>query len=397
MSKSDSESLDRKVLTYLKARGTTNVNRVARQFKVKWETARRSLSRLMAKGHVFYYPDMKLWSIWSDQKILRCFDDGHHTENREFSEESDVLYARFLPSLKTNVRGQVAQTIETEGFVCHPRTKGHEVSRDFIRGHIHGHYSVDVIEEGRMPQTYADSDRGYSGQWYSKKMNGNHGFFGEITLPEDPVPFKVHALSTKNGSVQRMAVYVHPRYMFIKNNERTAMAEFENQVRDVLSVLGRYGWKFGKIELKGYYSMGINDRVLAANVPTNHVESDSDIVRYDSSPGHADGVCTEAEIYADHPTAEAEVMVQLPSRILGIEYRMQTVHERLASIESRLTNVTKIVEMNTTSTEQLVSSVEGLSRLTEFNTNVLLGNQVVPSEGTPDYIAKTTKGDVMYG
>ena len=395
----DPDTLDRKVLTYVKAKGTTNVNRVSRQFKVKWETAQRSLSRLRAKKQVFYHPDMKLWSIWSDNQIARCFEDGQHTEKRESEGEPDVPYARFLPQLKSNVRGFVGQTTESEGFLCHPRTKGYDLPRTFIRAHIHGHYSVKVLEEGRMPQTYANSDERYSGKWYSKKMNGNMGYFGEITMQEDPVPFKVNALSTKDGSVNRFSVYVHPRYVFKQNVRNVALAEFYQQVRDVLDILERYGWKFGDIKLSGYLSMGINDRNLAANVPVNHTEFDTDPVHYDSSPGHADGVCTEAEIYDDHPTAEAEAMVmaELPMRILGMESRLESVGNRMDGIESRLTEVARIVEMNTVTSERMVSSIEGLSKLTEFNTNILLGNQVLPSDGSPDYIAKAKTGDVMYG
>lgn len=399
MKRIDSAALDRKILQYVKAKGTTNVNRVARQFKVKWETAERSLKRLMAKAQVFYHPDMKLWSIWADYQLSRHYSDGQTDEKREKTGDSDVLYARFIPQLKSTVRGEVAQITEKVGFVCHPRTKGYELPRSFIRGHIHGHYSVVVIEEGRMPSTFADSDLGYSGKWYSKPMNGNIGYFGEITIPDDPYPFKVQALSNKEGRIRKFSVYVHPRYIYYDKNVETASVEFVNQVRDVLDILERYGWRFGDIKQCGNYSMGINDRILASHVPTVHVENETDPVKYDSSPGKADGVCTEAEIFADHPTAEAEaaVMAELPVRILDMEDRMETVGDRLSSIETRLTDVSRIVEMNTVNTERLVSSVEGLSKLTEFNTNVLLGTQTVPTDGTPNYIAHSKKGDVMYG
>lgn len=398
MNKADRASLDKKILSYVKIKGTVNVNRVARSLNVKWETAERSLKRLMAKGHVFYHPDIKLWSIWADYHLTQCIEDGQHEEKRELSSENDVLYARFIPNLKSTVRGEVGQTVETEGFVCHPRTRPHEVSRNFVRGHIHGHYSVEIVEAGRMPTTYADSDLGYHGKWYSKDLNGNIGYYGELTLPDDPIQFKFHALSFKDGSLKKLAVYVHPRYIYVKGNRDTAMSEFRLQVRDVLNVLERYGWRFGNVELKGIYSMGINDRILAANVPVNHAESDADIVHYDSSPGHEDGVCTEAEIYDDHPGAEAEanVMAELPKRILTLESKMSGIDGRISKVENRLVDVTRLLEANVSNTDRLVSSVEGISRLTELNTAVLLGDRHVPIED-PSYIAGDKKEDVMYG
>lgn len=398
MGKSNLKALDHKVLAYVKAKGTVNVNRVARQFKVKWETAERSLKRLQVESGIFYHPDMKLWSIFPDGQIARYSNVSQTDENGNKTGETDVLYARFIPHLKSTVRGKVGQTIEKEGFLCHPRTRGSEVPRTFVRGHIHGHYSVEIVSEGRMPSTYADSDLGYHGKWYSKKMNGNMGYYGELSLPDDPVPFKFHVLSCKDGSLRKLAVYVHPRYIYHENNIKVAQDEFHQQVSDVLDVLARYGWDFGQIRQCGTYSMAINDRILASHVPVSHAESVTDPVKYDSSVGSSgDGVCTEAEILADHPTAEAEaeIMVNLPNRIVSIESRMADVGSRLSVIESRLTDVTRIVELNAVNTDRLVSSVEGLSKLTEFNTNVLLG-QPIKAEDTR-YISDMKKEDVMYG
>lgn len=399
MSKSPVKSIDRKSLIFVKAKGTVNVNTLARHLNVKWETAKRSLVRLGKKGQVFYYPDMGLWSIWADAKILRHSDDSQTSENREASEKTNVLYARSLPNDRSNVRGNVGERVEKEGFVCHPKTTGKELSRFFVRGHIHGHYSVDILREGRMPSTYADSDRGFHGKWYSKPLNGNIGYFGELTIPDDPKPYSFHALSYKDGSLKKMAVYVHPRFFYYKDNAETASEEFRQQVKDITDILSEYDWKFGKVTLKGLYSVGINDPILASHVAVNHVESDDDAIHFDSSPGKADGVCTEAEIYNDHEgyQDEATLMVELPQRFIGLELKVSRLEDRMGKVESGLSSVVRILESNVDNTDRLISSVEDLSRLTEFNTTVLLGDKVVPPDEEPIGYAKDNKGDAMYG
>ncbi len=80
MNKSERVSFDRKVLAFVKAKGTTNTRRVASALNVKWETADRSLKRLQKKLQVFYYPDMKLWSIFNDHNTTRTFATGQTAE-----------------------------------------------------------------------------------------------------------------------------------------------------------------------------------------------------------------------------------------------------------------------------------------------------------------------------
>lgn len=399
MNKSDRDEFDRKVLTYLRAKGTVNVNRVAGHMECKWETAERSLKRLNGKSLAFYHPDMHLWSIWPDHASPRYFEDGQHTQKRETEGNSHEYYVRLFPEDGSTVRGDVGQIVEKRGFLCHPSMKGHDIPRTFVRGHLHGQYLVTIKTIGTMPETFAMKEEGITGGWTVSKMNGNQCYFGHIRTPDDPKDWKFHAMTDKDGQLSKLSVYVHPRYIYYKDNPEIASIEFRNQVRDVCRILQCYGWEFSEIVQRGTYSMALNDPILAGHMPVNHVETGSDSVIYDSSPMTSEGGCTEAEVLYRDATDEERMnlLVELPDRHLNLENRVASMSSRLSSLDQSIQSMTSILESAIPHMANLTKTVSDLAQATELNTSVIFGQGFVPSNQSPSYIAHQNKEDVMYG
>lgn len=396
MTKRETASLDRKVLAFVKSRGTTNVNQAARHLGIKWETANKSFKRLQAKAVIFYHQDMKLWSVWDDHNLQRGFDASQQSEKWNSDVELTTSTLVSPDPRSTLVRGQVGERVEKEGFVCHPKTRGSDVSRLFIRSHLDGQYLVEINTTGKMPETFVLPDQETTGGWIVRKMSGNNCYFGHINFSDDPKTFKFHSMANKDGRLSKLSVYVHPRYIYYKDNNFFAPIEFRQQVRDILSVLEGYGWRFGAVYQKGKYHMAINDPILASHVPQQHIENDDDAIRFDSSVKDGDGVCTEAEIYDDHQSAmaEMELMVELPQRFFGLDNKVTSMNVRIIDVERGLATITGILEKNVENTDHIISSISDLSKLTEFNTSILLGN--APEPEPQSYIAKN-KEDAMYG
>lgn len=396
MTKPDRTSLDTKILKFVKAKGTTNVQRVARHCDVKWETADRGLKRLQAKGEIFYHPDMKLWSIWDDRFFKRYVENGQIDENGRKSENPSNSTLEISTYRSGIVRGAVGEVVQKEGFVCHPETKGSDVPRTFIRGHLKGQYLVEINKVGKMPESFVLPDVETTGGWTVRKMTGNNCYYGHLNLPDDSKTFRFHSMANKDGSLRKLSVYVHPRYIFYKDNNFYAPIEFRQQVRDILDVLEGYGWRFGAVNQHGTYHMAINDPILASHVPNHHDEDASDPVHYDSSVKDGDGVCTEAEVYDDHDTAvtEMEIMVELPERMMGLTAKITDLTARMVNVEKGLVVISGALEKNVDNTEHIISAVTDLSRLTEFNTSILIGNPVV-TDSERDF--SKSKGDQMYG
>ncbi len=394
---SERDEFDKKVLAYFKVKGTLCPNDVAKHFKKKWETAYNSIRRLVDNEQIYYHPDMgrspMVFSIWPDHASQRYFGPIQRSEKGNLDGKSTTSTFDYSPIGEGIVRGEVSQIIEKEGFLCHPSMKGKDLPRTFIRGHLHGQYFVDVEAVGMMPETFLVPGTEITGGWMKRPMKGNSCYFGHVKFPEDRMAFKCHAMTDKEGNITGLSVYPHPRYFYYRNNEKTAAIEFRQQVKDVIKVLEGYGWKFGSIYMKGNYSMAINDPILASHVPTAHVESSKDSIVYDSSPMAADGVCTEAEVIADHEGAEseAELMVELPQRVWSMESKISSLSKNVDGMVNLLS--TAIPHM-----ENLTKTVHDLSVATEFNTTAIFGTSNPIPKGDTPYIAKDNdKGDAMYG
>jgi len=403
MRKHEREAFDRKVLIYIRAKGTVNANEIAKQFGKKWETANASILRLVEQGKVFYHPEMGdnpcFYSIWKDPRDQPLTKRKAYAERKaKLSEEQSVsegasdtdgdLYADIrLEWMRAEVPDQV---LEQKGFVCHPSVKGSDLSQSFVRAHLHGQYLVRIVKVGRTPDTYLVPDTQITGGWTARLMKGagNKCYYGHIKFPNDRQPYRFHSMADKDGNLTNMSVYVHPRYIYYQGNAATATIEFRRQVEDVLEILREYGWEFGEVIPKGIYSMALNNREYAEKMPVTHLESSEDGVFFDSSPGSSDKGCTEAEILCDHPTAEQEmaVMVESPRRILALESKTSQQDLRITNMDSRLDRLIDVAEKNV--------------QLTELNMVVTMGSNHMSDHHRaeePPVVASVSKGDVMYG
>lgn len=397
MRKDERDAFDRKVLQYVRAKRTVCVNQVARHFGKKWETANTSVSRLVKKGLIFYHPEMGdnpcFYSIWRDTKGLAVLNDTPITEpdieKREEKRESNDIYARSDPLW---ARADTPdKMVERGGFVCHPSVDAKKVPSTFVRGHMHGQYTVHILNVGNTPSTFRVPDTEITGGWTYRSMGaaGNKCYYGHIKFPEDREKFKFHSMADKNNNLTTLCVYVHPRFIYYVGNAGTAMIEFDQQVRDVLHVLEQYGWRFDtQIKQKGTYSMGYNNRSYAEQMPTNHIEKDTDPVKFDSSPGSSDKGCTEAEIYFDHTTAEQEieVLVEHPQRIIRLEANAEDQNQRINALDSRLDKLITVAERNVQLTELTMSMSMGIPPRELTNPETLRNPPV-----------SARREDVMYG
>ena len=395
MRKNERDAFDKLVLRYIKAKGTVNTNQVARHFNKKWETANTSISRLVRRGEVYYLPEMgdnpSFYSIWPDAKGKRTLNDtpvGQPAVSKlESKRESNDTYARFDVEY---TRAEVpTQVLERGGFVCHPSARGSDLPSTFVRAHIHGQYLVKIITIGVMPNTYIVPNTEITGGWTSRQMGvaGNKCYYGHIKFPEDKTKYKFHSMADKDGCLTSLSVYVHPRYIYYKGNAGTAMIEFEEQVKDVLRVLEGYGWEFGEIIRKGYYSMGYNNRSYAEQMPKDHTEKESDPVKFDSSPGESSKGCTEAEIYGDDALSQEqmEALVEHPQRILDLEAVADDQAVRIDAMDKKLDKLVTVAEKNLHLTELTMTAQIG----------PLSATDVQPASAIEPVSAH--REDVMYG
>lgn len=396
MRKEEREAFDRKVLHFVRAKGTVCVNQVARHFNKKWETALGSINRLQKKGLIFYHPEMgdnpSFYSIWKDVKGAGAISDTPvqqpAVEKQESELESNEVYARLdLDWTRAEVPSQI---VEKGGFVCHPSVDKSKVPPTFVRAHMHGQYLVRILKVGVVPSTYRVPNTEIVGGWTSRLMGQakNRCYYGHMKFPEDRDKYKFHSMADKEGHLSNLSVYVHPRFIYYKGNAGTASVEFSEQVKDVLRVLEQYGWEFGEVIPKGTYSMGYNNRAYAEQMPKNHVEKDTDVVKFDSSPGSSDKGCTEAEIYHDGELSERQmdVLVEHPQRIMDLEARADSQSERITVLDHKLDKLIDVAEKNV--------------QLTELTMTVSMGgvpNAVAKGQEQEGHPVTAFREDVMYG
>ena len=397
MNKAERESFDRKVLGYVRAKGTVCVNEVARHFNKKWETASSSISRLVKKGAIHYLPEMgdnpMFYSIWEDIRKKPITSDIEKAQpvvhELEPKQESNDVYAR-LDVLWTRAT-MPTEVIEKAGFVCHPTVRGRDIPPTFVRGHLHGQYLVRIIRVGTVPATYRVPNTNITGGWISRVMKGagNKCYYGHMKFPDDREKFKFHSMADKDGHLSNLSVYVHPRFIYYKANASTALIEFEQQVKDILNILEQYGWEFGEIVQRGIYSMGYNNRSYAEQMPVNHTERPKDIVHFDSSIGSSSDGCTEAEIYRVQGRLsedQMDALVEHPQRILDLEAKADAQDQRITDINDKLDKLIVVAEKNV--------------RLTEMTMAVTLGsipNNPQSTDNGPEQPLTAFREDVMYG
>lgn len=361
MRKADRDTLDKQVQELAQRYGSINTNAVSQHLKKKWETVQSAINRLVDAGVLYYISGTKspkVYSIYPSAKEQRTRKDmladlanretetakqESETENRE---TDNVGYARpTIPYRRALHPDEVAPII---GFVCHPAVDKSKVTPQFMRCHWAGAFVVDVVNRGATYETYVTSDGTTTGGWVVRPMSGNLSLHGHIRLPADPDKFTMTAMTKKDGSISKLSVRVHSRYIFAKSSDVTAVAEFLHQTNDVLDVLRSQGWTFGEI----HYDVKDLHRAIAsvrfANaLPENYTENPNDVVHYDRSHGTPEG-----EIYGVDDNNTVEFFGNPMAVIDGITARL----DQLDSAVDKLLTITEKVSLAVTRMAEVQTS-----------------------------------------
>lgn len=316
------EDYDNRVLGVLRTLGTSTANDIARRTKRKQETARRSLDRLTEKGLVYPSKSGRItyFTLMPDGKSKRIKPAG---KKNGIDNEVYAHPLQNIPFARAKTRLEI---IPEKGFVCHPEIKGSEVGRDYIRCHFNGEYQVPIKHKGDMKSVDYLAETDIRIWWKKHGLNTNTACICEIRIPHDPDPFILRTVSGKDGKFKNASIWVHPRYIYHVDCTQVAQAEFEQQVRDVIAILERTGWKFtDKIVRKGEPHFAINDPVLGGLVG-QYNQSPSDPLHFDHSKG-----ISECEVYGDNPDV-IEIMVHLPILMKTLTNAMVDMQTQMATL-----------------------------------------------------------------
>lgn len=321
--------IDQEVYQQLLQLGTATINDLARRLKHKHETIARAVQRLEESGkvNILKSGNTRFVSLRPTPINKRVRPDSKKRgEKRGIGNE---VYARSScdsPILRAKT---VAERVPLDGFVCHPKTKGCDLGREWVRSHVNGEFQINIKGVGDFkPYNRADD---VAIEWTRSFLNTNTAYNGKVYLKgEDTQAFSIRAVETKDGGLATLSVYVHPRYVYYKGHEHTAYAEFVQQVKDVCLALEVHGWKFDydSIVLAGELHTGINDPVLGSKVG-RYNQSPDDSLHFDHSHG-----LPECEVYGQDPDT-VELMVRLP----------ETIRSMSESLELLTATVNQIIEV----------------------------------------------------
>lgn len=238
-----------------------------------------------------------------------------------------------IPFHRANTRLEI---IPKTGFVCHPQLKGEECDRTFIRCHFNGEYQVNIRKKGDMKSVDYLAESDIRIRWKKYNLNTNVACECEIYTPSDPKPFKMRTVSCKDGKFHLASFKIHPRYIYHSDCTEVAKIEFEQQVKDVITILESTGWEFEKeIVRKGEPHHGINDTVLGSMVGDyNH--SPTDPLHFDHSHG-----ISESEVYGDNPDV-IEIMVHLPTIMKTLMVSMKEMTTAMTEIQKQMVTLLDI-------------------------------------------------------
>lgn len=386
ITKEEKEDLEKKIMDFANKHGSFCVNAISQQYDVKWETVNTSVQKLVSEGRLFVIAgteNPKIFTIWPSADLKRTRKTVLATlENRNRTGENDCLYAcPQVPHLRASDHDDIRKSI---GFVCHPSVKGKEVDIEYHRAHWRGSFVVEVKKQGKMLESWKLDDAPITGSWKVTPMSGNLKCNGRVHLPDDPEAFSISALTYKDGTIKRLNVYVHSRYIYYKASDRTALAEFHQQVDDILTVLGRFGWEFENIIDKGKCDQlhrAMNDIKLGTLAMKGKYEDrETDMVHFDCSHG-----TPEAEVYG--ASDEANATIEFLTNPLPVISAIRTEMKELGDGVIEMSNTVKIMgstmgNMAVTMgkvLEVLAQQSEILVKLTEVN-----GSSIPYAPASPD-------------
>lgn len=322
---------DQEVYRVLLELGTATINQLASRVKHKHETVARAVQRLEEQGkvNVLKSGNVRYVSLRPDSTTLRVRPDSSKCYNKKG--KRNEVYARTSCEVPFFRSKSVAERVPIPGFVCHPKTKGCDLGREWVRAHVNGTYQINIRKVGDFKPYNRDNDVAI--EWATSYLNTNTAYNGKVFLKgTDTDAYNIRAVSTKDGGLATLSVYIHPRYVFHTNHENTAYREFREQVRDVCGALEVHGWEFDydSIQINGEIHTGINDPILGSKVG-RYNQTPGDKLHYDHSHG-----IPECEVYGSDPDT-VELMVNLPDTIRGMA----------ESLELLTSLVNQIIEVQT--------------------------------------------------
>lgn len=337
---SPNDDYENTILGILRKMGTTTANYIARRTHRKQETAKRFLDELEEKGLVYSTKSGRT-------TYFTLMPSGNHRDPRPDRKKMELKnegYAHPSQSIPFRRAKTTLEIIGEKGFVCHPKIKGTDVDRTFIRCHFNGEYQVSIKKKGSMKSVDYLADTDIRLWWKKNPLNTNVACICEIRIPSDPDPFIFRTVSGKDGKFKKASVWIHPRYIYHVDCTKTSQAEFEQQVKDVLAILTETGWEFkNDITKKGQTHHAINDTVLGGLVG-HYNESPDDPLHFDHSHG-----INECEVYGNDNPEVIEIMVNLPNI-------MKTFSTALMEMESQMT---KLLDIQTKQFTFLNNKVDG--------------------------------------
>ena len=312
----DSENLEKSVLKVLHKLGTATINQIARTLGRKHEVVTRAVLRLEEKGkvHIVKGGTARYVILHPSSVNMRVRPD--HPEKGEKGGNENEGYARASCEFPISRSKTVSERVPIPGTVLHPKVKGCDLSREWIRAHCNGEFQIAILEVGDFRPYNRNDD--VAVDWKTARLNGNTAYNGKVYLKgADTQVYTVRAVSRKDGTLSVLSVRVHPRYVFHEGHEQTALAEFRQQVLDVCGALEVHGWRFDKdtIALKGELHSAINDSILGSQVG-RYNQTPDDSLHFDHSHG-----IPECEVYGSDPDT-VELMVRLPETIRAMASSM---------------------------------------------------------------------------
>ena len=335
------QETDEAVYRVLLELGTATINQIARRLQRKHETIARAVQHLEESGkvNVLKNGNTKYVSLRPDSTTKRVRPVDEKCYNKKGKQ--DEVYARTSCDSPFCRSKSVAERVPIPGFVCHPQTKGCDLGREWTRMHVNGMYQINIRKVGDFKPYNREDDVAI--QWSTSYLNTNTAYNGKIFLKgTDTQAFNVRAVSTKDGGLATLLVYIHPRYVFHLGHEATAYREFREQVKDVCSALEVHGWQFDyeSIQINGELHTGINDPILGSKVG-KYNQLPGDKLHFDHSHG-----IPECEVYGSDPDT-VELMVNLPDTIRGMAESLELLTSLVNQIiEVQTKTITLMVPKN---------------------------------------------------
>lgn len=334
---------EERLLTAIKYKGSITANYGANILGIKYDTAKNYLEKMVKKG------------------ILRTKVKGSFTHYVLVPKSEKIGTFHPQPDIKkgkdkTDGYGRVSVTrattpeevIRVKGFVCHANVLPEKVSDAFIRSHHNGQYEVKIIQKGQMVEgshyiPIPNTDQSIVVNWRFTDLQGfNTQCLCNIKIPTDRRVFALRAVSTKAGELNKMSVWVHPRYIYNIGVIETTHAEFIQQVNDLLDILRSEGWDFDKdITFNGEHHYAFNDTMLGSLV-SNYERDDNNPIVFDHSHGVNEMEIIETDGDTEKSGQLVECIANLPSILQNVSMSFTEVTKSLVELSKQVQIISKI-------------------------------------------------------